>query len=67
MLGIPKGIAKIGITTLPVIEKVEGSYEHAPDDLEGQGVKTIILSNIIDIYTKLEILIGLNYLVLLIL
>ena len=30
------------------------------DDLEGQGLKTIIPSNIIDIYTRLEVLLGLN-------
>ena len=29
-------------------------------DLEGQGVKTIIPSNIIDIYTRLEVLLGLK-------
>ena len=29
-------------------------------DLEGQGVKIIITSNIIDIYTRLEIILGLN-------
>ena len=31
-----------------------------PDDLEGQGVKIIIPSNIIDIYTRLEVLLGLK-------
>ena len=30
------------------------------DDLKGEGVKIIIPSNIIDIYTRLEILLGLN-------
>ena len=30
------------------------------DDLQGQGMKTIIPSNIIDIYTRLEILLGLK-------
>ena len=29
-------------------------------DLEGQGVKIIIPSNIIDIYTRLEVLLGLK-------
>ena len=31
-----------------------------PGDLEGQGVKIIIPSNIIDIYTRLEVLLGLK-------
>ena len=31
-----------------------------PDNLKGDGVKIIIPSNIIDIYTRLEILLGLN-------
>ena len=31
-----------------------------PDDLQGEGVKIIIRSNIIDIYTRLEILLGLK-------
>ena len=30
------------------------------DDLQGQGVKIVIPSNIIDIYTRLEILLGLR-------
>ena len=30
------------------------------DDLEGQGVKIIIPSNIIEIYTRLEVLLGLK-------
>ena len=30
------------------------------DDLQGEGVKIIILSNIIDIYARLEILLGLK-------
>ena len=30
------------------------------DDLQGNGVKIIIPSNIIDIYTRLELLLGLN-------
>ena len=30
------------------------------DDLQGQGVKTFIPSNIINIYTRLEILLGLK-------
>ena len=60
MLCKPKGIAKIEIPTLPVIEEVESFYEDTPYDLEGQGFKIIIPSNIIDIHTGLEILIGLK-------
>ena len=60
MLCKPKRIAKNGIPTLPVIEEVEGSYEDEPDDLEGQGYKNTIPSKIIDIHTKLEVLIGLK-------
>ena len=30
------------------------------DDLEGQGMKIIIPSNIIDVYNRLEVLLGLN-------
>ena len=52
---LPKEIAKIRNPPLPTIEKVEGS-----SDLEGQGSKIIIPSNIIDIYTRLEILTGLK-------
>ena len=40
---------------LPAIENVEDS-----NDSEGQGVKIFIPSNIIDIYTRLEILLGLK-------
>ena len=31
------------------------------DDLQGEGIKIIIPSNIIDIYTRLEILLGINF------
>ena len=34
--------------------------EEASDDLLGQGMKFIIPSNIIDIYTRLEVLLGLK-------
>ena len=52
---IPKAIAKIRNPPLPAIEKIDES-----DDLQGEGVKIIIPSNIIDIYTRLEILLGLK-------
>ena len=51
---LPKAIAKIRNPPLPTIENVSDS------DLEGQGVKIIIPSNIVDIYTRLEVLLGLN-------
>ena len=51
---LPKAIAKIRNPPLPSIENVSDS------DLEGQGVKIIIPSNIIDIYTRLEVLLGLK-------
>ena len=53
---LPKEIAKIGNPPLLTSENVEDS-----SDLEGQGnAKVIIPSNIIDIYTRLEILLGLK-------
>ena len=52
---LPKDIAKIRNPTLPTIENVEDS-----SDLGGQGVKIIKPFNIIDIYTRLEILLGLK-------
>ena len=40
---------------------LEDSYENGCDDLEGQGNENIIIpSNIIDIYTRREVLLGLN-------
>ena len=52
---LPKAIDKIRNPPLPAIENVEDSSY-----LEGRGVKTIIPSNIIDIYTRLEVLLGLK-------
>ena len=52
--------------TLPkLVEKIQNrTFEEINDDsdsdLQGQGVKIIIPSNIIDIYTRLEILLGLK-------
>ena len=51
--------------TLPeLVEQIQNkTFEEITDDsgdLEGQGVKLIIPSNIIDIYTRLEVLLGLN-------
>ena len=52
---LPKAIEETRNPPLPAIENVDDS-----SDLEGEGVKTIIPSNIIDIYTRLEALLGLN-------
>ena len=52
---LPKAIFKIRNPPLPTIEKAEDS-----SDLEVQGGKINIHSNIIDIYTRLEILLGLK-------
>ena len=50
---LPNEISKIQNPPLPAIE-------NASDNLQGEGVKIIIPSNIIDIYTKLEVLLGLK-------
>ena len=52
---LPKAIDKIRNPPLPSIENVEDST-----DLEGQGIKLIIPNNIIDIKTRLEVLLGLK-------
>ena len=52
LYNLPKEIAKTRNALLPAIE-------NESDDLQGEGVKIIIPSNIIDIYTRLEILLGL--------
>ena len=54
---LPKAIDRIRNPPLPSIENVEDS-----SDLEAKGVKIIISSNIIDIYTRLEISLGLKLL-----
>ena len=53
------------IITLPIlIEEIQNkTFEEIKDDsddLQGEGVKIIIPSNIIDIYTRLEVLLGLK-------
>ena len=55
LLNLPKEIKKIRNPPLPAIENEEDS-----SDLQGEGVKIIIPSNIIDIYTRLEVLLGLK-------
>ena len=52
---LPKAIDKIRNPPLPTIENVEDS-----SDLEGEGLRIIIPSNIIDIYNRLEVLLGLK-------
>ena len=49
-------------TKLPkLVEEIQNkTFEEINDDLQGDGVKIIIPSNIIDIYTRLEILLGLK-------
>ena len=51
--------------TLPkLVEKIQNkTFEEIindSDDLQGEGIKTIIPSNIIDIYTRLEVLLGIK-------
>ena len=53
------------LTTLPqLVEGIQNkTFEETTDDsddLQGEGVKIIIPSNIIDIYTRLEMLLGLS-------
>ena len=50
---LPKEIAEIRNPPLPAIE-------NESNNLEGEGVKIIIPSNLIDIYTRLEVLLGLK-------
>ena len=52
---LPKAIANIRKPSFPVIGNVEDS-----SDLQGDGVKIFIPSNIIDIYTRHEVLLGLK-------
>ena len=52
---LPKQLAKVRNPSLPTIENVEDW-----SDLEGLGIKINIPNNIIDIYTKLEVLLGLK-------
>ena len=54
---LPKAMAKIRNPPLPVKENIED----VSDNLQREGVKTIIPSNIIDNYTTHEILIGAKF------
>ena len=53
LCNVPQEIAKIRNPPLPAVE-------NKSDNLEGEGVKIIIPSNIVDIYTRLEVLLGLK-------
>ena len=53
LYNLPKAVEKIRNPPLPEIEDRK-------DILQGEGVKIIIPSNIIDIYTRLEVLLGLK-------
>ena len=54
MYNLPKVIDKIRNLSLPTFENISDS------DLEGHGLKIILPSNIMDFYTRLEILLGLK-------
>ena len=56
MYNLPNAIAEFRNPCLPAFEKIE----NVSDNLQGEGAKTIKPSNIIDIYTRLEILLGLK-------
>ena len=61
----PSKRKKFFTITLPkLVEEIQNkTYEEIiddSDDLQGEGVKIIIPSNIIDIYTRLEVLLGLK-------
>ena len=60
LYNLPKLITNCLNPPLPAIEDIKDSFEEISDnDLQGQGIeKIIILSNIIDIYTRFEILLG---------
>ena len=53
---LPKERAKIRNPPIPAIENIEDSS----DNLQGEGLKIIIPSNIINIYTRLKTLLGLK-------
>ena len=54
LINLPKEIDKIRNPTLPAIE-------NESDNLQGEGIEKVIFpSNILDIYTRLEVLLGLK-------
>ena len=58
LYNLPKALDKTRNPPLPTIEDIEDTTY----DLEGRGVKTIIPSNVIDIYTRREVILGLKLL-----
>ena len=54
LYNLPKAVEKIRTSPLPKIT------DNSDNNLQGEGVKIIIPSNIIDIYTRLEVLLGLK-------
>ena len=66
VIGDKKSNRKIFFTiTLPkLVDEIQNRTFHKitddSDDLQGEGIKIIIPSNIIDIYTRLEVLLGLK-------
>ena len=58
---LPKTITNSLILPLPEVEKIEDSLT-SDNDLDGQGIEKFIKPcNIIDIYTRLEVLLGLKF------
>ena len=59
-----EGKTFLTITFPKLVEEIQNKtfeeFTDDSDDLQGEGIKTIIPSNLIDIYTRLEILLGLN-------
>ena len=62
LYNVPKTIPKILDSFLPAYENEENSYEKkSAKNLEGQGIgKSIIPTDIVDIYSRIEILLGLK-------
>ena len=61
LYNLPKTIAKNPSPPLPAIDVIEDSYDEKSDNgVEGQRIEKIVIpSTIIDIYTKLEVLLSL--------
>ena len=57
---LPEAVAKIRNPVLPAFEDVEDPYEEVSDNLQGQGMKFIIPSKIMDFYTRSKVLLGLR-------
>ena len=59
MNDLPKAIKKTRspLLSLPAVETERLEDEHS-DDLQGEGMKNFIPSNIVDIYCRLAVLLG---------